>query len=27
VTIHSNCWGDGSVTCTAYYDVVYTPAP
>jgi hypothetical protein len=23
VTIHSNCWGDGSVTCTAYYDVMY----
>ena len=27
LTIHSNCWGDGSITCTAYYDIVYTPAP
>ena len=26
VTIHSNCWGDGTVSCTAHYDVVYAPA-
>jgi hypothetical protein len=26
LTIESNCWGDGTVTCTAHYDVVYTLA-
>ena len=26
VTIKSDCWGDGSVRCTASYDIVYTPA-
>jgi hypothetical protein len=26
VTIVSSCWGDGAVTCTAHYDVVYTLA-